>query len=676
MATMTMATPSPVGLLQPGNIDLKARPIVKNADGSISTVRSMSFGEDAGEILVPTVSPDGKILSDDDAIKLYHQTGQHLGIFDNPADADAYAQSLHNQQDQMYSAPTQASAMPSQDDRVTLTVNGQKVKVGKEFLSLSPDAQNETVDEISKSLTPKQEEGSYWDTAKDMAASAASGVARGAADLVGLPGTIGDAFNNTLSSVTGLPQLPASPMSGDKLRSAESTVTGGATDYQPKTTAGKFASTVGEFAPGAVALGGAGVGNIIRSAVVPGVASEAAGQVTEGTSLEPAARIAGAVIGGVLPSVGARLITPFPVSAERAAANQVMANEGVDLTAGQRTGSVNLKNVESELGGTAAANRMEQQGEQFTRAALRRAGENANRATPEVVDQAFTRIGNDFDTLAANNQMMPDRAFAQELTDTMRTYNSLVGDSQRAPVVANTIADIGTQAQGGVLDGATYQAFRSRLDKDARAVRISDPQLSEALFGIRNAMDSSMERSIARNNPNDLGAWRDARREYRNMLVVEDAIAGAGENAAMGIISPAKLRAAAQKQNKRAYVRGRGDFNELAHAGAATMSQVPNSGTAGRTAARNFFTLMPTAIGGAGGGAAGGLPGAIMGAAAGTVAPALAGRALLSRPVGGYLANQLIPAAQTSERALIGAGTQGAIHEGAPQRQLPQVPDR
>jgi hypothetical protein len=85
-----------------GNIDLAARPVVKNADGTISTVRSMSFEEDGKEVLVPTVSPDGKILSDQDAIDLYHKTGQFLGKFDTAGDADAYAQALHESQARYY----------------------------------------------------------------------------------------------------------------------------------------------------------------------------------------------------------------------------------------------------------------------------------------------------------------------------------------------------------------------------------------------------------------------------------------------------------------------------------------------------------------------------------------------------------------------------------------------
>lgn len=104
---MTMVG-SPPGLLEPGNIDLTSRPLVKLPDGSTATVRSMSFGQDGREILVPTISPSGVPLSDEGAMALYNATGKNLGIFDSPKAADAYAQTLHNQQQQYYGLGTSA----------------------------------------------------------------------------------------------------------------------------------------------------------------------------------------------------------------------------------------------------------------------------------------------------------------------------------------------------------------------------------------------------------------------------------------------------------------------------------------------------------------------------------------------------------------------------------------
>jgi hypothetical protein len=98
------------GMIYPGNIDLHHRPVVHNPDGSISTVRSITVTGDNGRaFLLPTVSPDGRILSNPDAIKLYQTTGQHLGIFHNEDAANKYAATLHNQQAAEY-LPQQLAA--------------------------------------------------------------------------------------------------------------------------------------------------------------------------------------------------------------------------------------------------------------------------------------------------------------------------------------------------------------------------------------------------------------------------------------------------------------------------------------------------------------------------------------------------------------------------------------
>jgi len=89
------------GMIQPGTIDLNNRPVVHNADGTISTVRSIGANVDDKEMLLPTVYGQS-ILNNDDAVRLYRMSGQHLGQFDTPDNSDAYAQQLHEDQADMY----------------------------------------------------------------------------------------------------------------------------------------------------------------------------------------------------------------------------------------------------------------------------------------------------------------------------------------------------------------------------------------------------------------------------------------------------------------------------------------------------------------------------------------------------------------------------------------------
>lgn len=400
----------------------------------------------------------------------------------------------------------------------------------------------------------------------------------------------------------------------------------------------------------------------LATATGAGAAAGTVAQVTDNPYAELAAQILG---GGAV--VGAtqgikKAITPFSTSPERQAMADTLAAEGVDLTPGQVTGSKTLRFAESELGGAKIADMTDTQMQQFTSAALSRAGISAERATPEVMARAYDDLGDQFDTLAARNTVTGDQQMVQDLGGAWSEYTSLVNQSDRAPVVESTIRDIANalQQNGGTITGEAYKSLRSRLGRTLK--RATDPELSGALRGIQGALDDAMERSMQAANSPDLGAWQQVRSDYRNYMVLQNAAAGAGENAAMGLISPAMLRQAVSQQNKGAYVRGQGDFSELARAGVAMLSPLPNSGTAARMAVRGATSTVPAALGALAGNDVAGGVGALGGFALGSLAPQVIGSAMLSGPGRAYLTNRLLSGPTKAGEMVAGPALGGGIN--------------
>lgn len=430
--------------------------------------------------------------------------------------------------------------------------------------------------------------------------------------------------------------------------------------------------------PSVNAMGrGAGLGRVAalsgaEGAVMGGL--QGAGSATSMETVPQSARdgaIAGGLIGGAAPVVAQgiasgirRAVTPLPVAPERAAAANTLRREGVDLTAGQVTGNQALRYKEAELGGMRMAGRMEDQAEQFTAAALRRAGIDARRATPEVMDQAFDTIGQRIGNAVRPYQIAADEDLAKGLVSVVREYGANTAEAMRAPIVANLAGDIvNAFANGNKMPGDIYQNLASQIA--ARARKATDPGLREALYGLREVLDDAMERSIKRAGGDGLRELLDARRQYRNLITLEKAAGRAGEGTALGLLSPSNLRGSAvTTQGARNYVRGQGDFADLARAGEALMKPLPNSGTAQRVRAQNLMAAGPAilgaGVGGLGGYQQGGSDAALLGAILGMAAPSAMGAALTSRVGQRYLANQAMPG-QISPfiRSLINAPTVG-----------------
>ncbi len=496
----------------------------------------------------------------------------------------------------------------------TLDIGGQQVEVDDSFLKLTPEQQNATVNEIVGSL-PKaaptaQGTASLPSTSTDVLKSAGVGLGKGVIDLGGMAGDL-RGLASGVTSIAGN-ALGASPETIDQIKNTASRAfpvmsrLPGSADiqrgiegytgefYKPQTTAGKYAETIGSFVP-AAAAGPGGIGRrMLAQALLPGAASEFAGQATHDTApaAEPYARFAGAVAGSLAPGALGRVVNPLRPSAERQAASDVLRGEGVPVTAGQETGSPLLKALESPFGGNT-----EGQLEALTGAAMRRAGEPGGRASRQNVDAMFDRIGDQFNQIGARNAVVPDPQFGQDLQNAYAGYMRLVAPSQRVPAVQNTINDIidRIQQNGGTIPGDIYNTLRAGIGRDARSMG-ADHNSQRALYELQNTLDDAMRRSmVAAGNHADVAALDEARRQYRNALPIERAATSGGEDVAQGLLTPGKLsQAVTSVHGRRNRARGQGDFAELADAADALLRPLPNSGTPVRAAA----ATIPAALGG------------------------------------------------------------------------------
>lgn len=481
---------------------------------------------------------------------------------------------------------------------------------------------------------PKMSAG---DTAIDAAKGLGVGVVRGGLSLGGMIGDLSEAGAKGIQKATDYiaPKLGVTPEHPSPERQASQALNNipntesltkrleGFTGplYKPQSGVGQVAETIGEFVPGALAGGEGIAGNLARYAVMPGLATEAAGKALEGSSWKPYGQAAAGVVGSM--ANPARLITPLPVSASRQAMLDVLHNEGVtSLTAGQKTGNEALRYLESAsssqpmAGGGAA--RIQGEGQrQFTEAAARRAGPIAD-ASPESLGPNQRRLGSEFDRLSNSNTLTPDNHFVTDVVDAVKDYRNVPPSQQRA-MVQGYVDDIIGHVNNGHMPGPAYQEMRSRLGSQADSMRQSDPALSQALGGLQRSLDQAMFRGLP---AAEQEAWLTARRQYAAQKVLEKAASRAGEATLEGNITPANLRNTVAGENRGAYSRGEGQFNELARAGAGVMAPLPNSGTAQRASAIDLLHLGNQATLG--------------------IIPAVTGRALMSQPVQNYLANQLI----------------------------------
>ena len=482
---------------------------------------------------------------------------------------------------------------------------------------------------------PQQQEEEGPGYAEDAWKSFRWQVPKGAADFAGLPDTLyhgGMSLTGLIAKslgadpqytdevLQGLHDMPSTPFSGrlptnEQLQDTARAATPDSwEDYQPQTGVGDVAGRVGNmFIPTLLMPGGTLVnkGLSMLGAALGGYAgregSKATGDTLEKWApqyrdmlekfrpyVEGASDIGGSIVGSMAPNVLRDLITPHPTSPKRERLAKILEDEGVPVSAGQKTGDNQLLAAESQTGGTAFKHDIrDAQRERFPQAAMKK-GEMAFDPSTDDIDDVFNKqhdvIGRGLDRVYAYG-MTPKQTTFSDLVDIRDQYLKDVANSNKSGKIEGLVKDLYDKAmkqpQGVDPDWLAHYAstLRQYLRESA-----GQPGLYEerrALGRILDLVDDGVEETIANVNPADLGKARQLRTLYRRLMVLEDA-AGSTDKATQEFgITPNNLARANSKAvgGRRMTARGFGDFNKLSQAGQVILNDAPDSGTTSRWSA-------------------------------------------------------------------------------------------
>lgn len=455
---------------------------------------------------------------------------------------------------------------------------------------------------------------------EDAARSLPGGIARGVAGIMGLPGDAEQALNHAQTylgnKVVGAlggtpipdnaPQTPSILPASAGINAKLSAPTGGY--YEPKTTAGRYAQAIAEFAPFITGGEASLPARILTRAVAPVVGSEAAGEYVAGkgagAGTETAARFAGALAGG-LPAVARTaggLVSKSlantlsqSIAPEDAALVAKYEQMGGHLRPGQYSPSNFMRQGDAVMAdspwpraaGFAAdsphAILPSQQADEFNGMLAKTFGEDAPRITDDVIQRATSRIGKVYeDVLPRNNVAIDDG-----LRDAFTKVESNVADA--APAMEPKDADrmsatmnriFGQLTDQGGITGKQYQVYRQRggiLDELAGS---TSPVLQKSATDIRNALDDAFARQA---QGDDAAALAQAKQQYRNLAVLKPLAA----KAPTGNISPGLVMGAVNKEFGSPAAAG--DLGTLARVGTAFLKAQPSSGTAERNVWRSLI---------------------------------------------------------------------------------------
>lgn len=335
------------------------------------------------------------------------------------------------------------------------------------------------------------------------------------------------------------------------------------------------------FIPGAnTVAGGALIGAALGAAEPTKTGDSVAKNMAYGGIGGGVGQMAGQALGRALRPVQA------PPDPQRQLLIQAAQRHNIPLDAADLTGSRPLtvmRDVMANMPLTADNQAAIQAAKQaaFNRAVSGTYGGADDVLTPAALQGSRDRIGQQFTDLSARNAATIDQNVLTRMADVVDNANRY-STPDVARVVGNFADDVLSRVnQNDVLPGAAYRALDSQMGRTMRSTTNGD--IRHAVGDLRNALREAMDASIA---PADQAAWREARRQYANLMTVAPLAA----RDPMGNVSGRTLLAAALRQNRNGAFTGAGDLGELGRVGRTFVAeQTPNSGTAQRLFMQRFL---------------------------------------------------------------------------------------
>lgn len=392
---------------------------------------------------------------------------------------------------------------------------------------------------------------------EDVGRSFASGVPRGAAGLVALPREINDLSANWAEDnevfgdsdfgvgarrlLFGTPSTPENPgwIPAPSMQDIEDNVltpTIGA-PYRPRTTAGEYARTVGEFAPAALFPWAQGA-RVART-VIPAAASETGGQIFEDTPAEGPARLIGGLVGGVATEAHlARNVVNARRAAQPAPEAEALEAEFGPLTRGERTGRPRQRLEEDDMRRGMGSEQAQSTLRTFDARRAQTIRDNASQiitrgqpALSQDAGEAGIILG---DELRTARQAMREQAAAQYERAFQAAQNEPIpaglNDLPSARIAAaadefgfdvpagarTAIANLERQIQNGQATHANVERARQALNRELGAASNARNDAQEFVLGrVINALDEWQEGALT--NPEARRAMQEARGIYAEM---------------------------------------------------------------------------------------------------------------------------------------------------------------